>query len=122
MNEDDAELELQYVCRDIADRQRFTRGPKGMGNIISDLMARRGYAQTQTASKCRDAWDASVGQPLAGHTRPGNIRRGVLEVFVRNSAVVQELTFQKKKIVAQLTQRVPELKIRDLRFRVGSID
>lgn len=118
----EADLNLDYVCRDIADRQRYRRGPKGMRNVVSELMARRGYAHTQTASKSREAWDAAVGQPMAGYTRPGNVRRGVLEVFVRNSAVVQELTFQKRKIIDQLTRLAPELKIRDLRFRVGIID
>ena len=55
-------------------------------------------------------------------TRPGNVRRGVLEVLVRNSSVLQELGFLKAKIVKTLTKLVPEQQIRDVRFRVGTID
>lgn len=120
--DEETELELEYVCRDIADRQRYRRGPKGIAGLINDLMARQGYGQMRTANRCLEAWAGSVGEMMAGHTRPGNVRRGVLEVFVRNSALLQELTFQKKKILGELTRRAPELKIRDVRFRVGNVD
>ena len=37
-------------------------------------------------------------------TRPGNIRRGVLEVFVANSTLLQELAFQKTQLLERLRQ------------------
>ena len=33
---------------------------------------------------CDAAWREAVGEKLAADTRPGNVRRGVLEVLVRN--------------------------------------
>jgi len=50
------------------------------------------------------------------------VNRGVLEVLVRNSVAAQELGFLKTKIVKMLTKLIPEQQIRDLRFRVGTID
>jgi predicted nucleic acid-binding Zn ribbon protein len=96
--------------------------PKPMRDVLSQLLAKRGYAQVQTAATCEAAWREAVGQKLAADTRPGNVRRGVLEVLVRNSVVVQELGFQKTKIVKTLTKLVPEQQIRDVRFRVGAMD
>jgi predicted nucleic acid-binding Zn ribbon protein len=68
------------------------------------------------------AWREVAGDKLAKHSRTGNIRRGVLNVFVRNSAVVQELTFRKSQLIKQLAKLNPGQKIRDLRFQVGPID
>jgi predicted nucleic acid-binding Zn ribbon protein len=58
---------------------------------------------------------------LARFTRPGQVRRGVLEVTVSNSTIVQELTFQKERILAVLRAKRPDARIRDLRFRIGSV-
>ena len=38
-----------------------------------------------------------------------------------NSMIIQELTFQKQQILTQLQTALPDAKIRDIRFRVGSI-
>jgi hypothetical protein len=59
---------------------------------------------------------------LAKHTRAGGMRRGVLEVIVRSSAVLQELSFEKRRLVARLAQLLPLRRIRDVRFRVGEIE
>jgi len=96
--------------------------PKLVRDVLSQLLAKRGYAQVQTAATCEAAWREAVGHKLAGDTRPGNVRRGVLEVLVRNSSAVQELAFLKTKIVKTLTKLIPEQRIRDVRFRVGAID
>jgi predicted nucleic acid-binding Zn ribbon protein len=93
-----------------------------MRDVLSQLLAKRGYAQVQTAAGCTAAWREAVGDKLAADTRPGNVRRGVLEVLVRNSVSAQELGFLKSKIVKSLMRLVPEQKIRDLRFRVGAMD
>jgi hypothetical protein len=59
---------------------------------------------------------------IARDTCPGNVKRGVLEVLVRNSSISSELAFLKSKIIKTLTKLAPEQQIRDLRFRVGTID
>ena len=93
-----------------------------MGDVLNDLIARRGYAQVQTIAECAGAWRDAAGADFARHSRAGHVRRGVLEVIVRNSAVLQELSFQKKKIVKRLAQSAAGRQIRDVRFRVGEID
>jgi predicted nucleic acid-binding Zn ribbon protein len=96
--------------------------PRQVRDVLSQLLAKRGYGHIQTAATCEAAWREAVGEKLAVHTRPGNVRRGVLEVLVSNSSVVQELAFLKAKLVKILTKLVPEQQIRDVRFRVGTID
>jgi predicted nucleic acid-binding Zn ribbon protein len=114
--------QLEAVCDDIRRRQRFGRTAKPLSDLISSLMARRGYAQVQAGQTREAAWAVAAGNDLAGHSRPGNVRGGVLEVFVRNSTVLQELTFQKRRVLERFNQHAPDQQVRELRFRVGTIE
>ena len=98
------------------------RGPQKASDIVAQLMAARGYARVQSVAVTRDAWNAAAGEKMGTHTTPGSLKRGVLEVLVRNSAVLQELTFQKKKILKKLVAALPDAKIEDLKFRVAVVD
>ncbi len=95
--------------------------PKPIGNVLAQLVQRRGYAQVRIAGERDKAWQAAAGEELAAMTRIGGIRRGVMEVTVANSLLIQELTFRKEKLLADLQQALPEAGIKQLRFRVGQI-
>ena len=114
------ETKLQSLLNDARNRQRFPRRAKPIGEILSRLISRRGYAQVQQTTDLQAAVRQAVGAALAKHCRPGKLSRGVLEIYVRNSAVLQEVTFRKKQVLGELAQTEPQ--IRDLRFRVGQID
>lgn len=96
-------------------------GPQAMGNVLSALLSRRGYASLGAAEELEQAWREAAG-PLAEHALPGRLQRGRLEVVVRSSAVLQELTFQKSAILRRLTERLPEQTIQDLKLRVGTLE
>jgi len=104
-------------------RARYhARKPKPIGNIIAQLITARGYGRIQADANFTAAWRAAVGEALAKYTLPGRLRRGVLEITVANSMTVQELTFQKQHVLKKLRADLPDAKIRDLRFRIGSLD
>ena len=52
----------------------------------------------------------------------GKLSRGLLEVAVENSAVLQELAFSKQQIIAELNGLLDGQRIRDIRFRVSPLD
>ena len=95
--------------------------PKPIASVLSELLARRGYVREQSASALQDVWSEIAGPSLAAMSRPGTVKRGVLEVFLANSTLAQEMSFQKPGLLAKLAARLPEEKIRDMRFRVGPI-
>ena len=76
----------------------------------------------KTTSEREEVWKEVVGQKMVGYCRVGQVRRGVLEVVVRNSAALQELTFRKKKLLEDIMAALPALRIRDLRFRIGAVE
>jgi predicted nucleic acid-binding Zn ribbon protein len=96
--------------------------PRHIGDVLAGLMARRGYARLQSGSSCADAWREAAGENIASCTRATQVRRGVLEVWVGNSTMVQEIGFCKAALLERLAQLLPDEKIRDLRLRVGLID
>ena len=100
----------------------FAGRPKKMADVMSELMARRGYARLQAAACYEQAWRQAAGEMIAGSTRVGAVRRGALEVIVANSTMLQELTFQKHTILDQLKNLLPHERIASLRLRVGPIE
>ena len=100
----------------------MARGPQAIGDVLAQLLARRGFAGVRRAAACEDAWRQAAGELAARYSRAGAVRRGTLEVVVANSTLVQELTFQKPNLLETLGELVPEEKIQDLRFRVGAVD
>jgi predicted nucleic acid-binding Zn ribbon protein len=104
-----------------ADEPRKPRAPRRMSDLIPQLMARRGYARILSHDVYAAAWDEASGD-LRRQSRAGRLRRGVLEVVASNSLVLQELTFQKRQILATIQRLLPDQRIRDLRFTVGNFD
>ncbi len=95
--------------------------PKPIGDVLAELMARRGYARVQSGGACADAWRQAAGEALASGSRATQVRRGVLEVMVSHSTMVQEIGFQKGALLARLAELLPDEKIRDLKVRVGRV-
>lgn len=103
------------------DPDRPKRDPRRLADLVPQLLARKGYNRLLAHDQLQDAWEQAAGR---FHTlsRPGVIRNGVLEIIAKNSAVVQELTFQKRQILKSLSGNAENLKITDLRFTVGPIE
>jgi predicted nucleic acid-binding Zn ribbon protein len=100
----------------------MSRGPQAIGNVLSELMARRGFARVQSAETIEAAWREAAGPLAAKYTRVGQRRGGALEVIVANSTLVQELGFQKGELLRTLGELLPDEGIKCLRFRVGNIE
>jgi predicted nucleic acid-binding Zn ribbon protein len=99
----------------------YGRQPKPVAELVAELVQRRGYAQVRQAGQWNEAWRDAAGEAFAAVTEVGQLRRGVLEVIVANSLVMQELGFEKERILAALQAELPDARIKQLRFRVGQI-
>lgn len=106
-----------------AYRQKRMAGlsPQPIAQAIHRLLARRGYARVQAASQWEEAWAQAVGPALAAVSRPGPVRREVLEVLVAHSAAAQELALVAPQVLQKLAQLVPQQRVRRLRYRVGPL-
>lgn len=99
------------------------RGPKPVSEVLGELFAARGYGRLLAQKELEEAWNAAVGEPDCRQTRIGEVRRGVLNVTVAHSTLLEELAaYQKPALLAALRQHAPATLIHDIRFRVGPID
>jgi predicted nucleic acid-binding Zn ribbon protein len=97
------------------------REPKPIGEVIAELVARRGLSRSHDAEAWADAWSEAVGPMAARYCQVGRLRRGKLEIIVANSLLVQELTFRKKELLRKMKDRFPELVLKELFFKVGAV-
>lgn len=119
--EDDAR-EMDWLTKRYEKKKFWNREPKHGSRLINQLMARKGYGQTNQASELQQHWNDAVGKNLAGRSSAGAIKGKRLEVTVENSSVLQELTFQKRRIIKKLQNSLKNESLTDLRFKVGPLD
>jgi predicted nucleic acid-binding Zn ribbon protein len=113
--------ELNDLRAEIQRKYWKPKTAKKIDGVLAELIGKRGYARELSGASLDEAWQQAAGR-LAGHSRPGNLKRGVLEVVVKSSTAMQELGFQKKRILKKLGQLAADQKIIDLKFYVGAID
>ena len=116
----------QLLLEDLKNKQRYVPLPAKMDRLVSELLTRRGYARVKAASQLTKIWEDVVGKRIAGMTTAGTIWRGMLEVTCNNSAVMQELAFQKHTLVTKLNKNMGNKEnntnqhIKDLKLRVAA--
>jgi predicted nucleic acid-binding Zn ribbon protein len=99
------------------------RGPQPLSRALSELITLRGIARVQGDRQLQAAWAEAAGDAVAQRTRAVAIRRAVLHVSVGNAPLLSELAaFRKGPILQALQSRFPDLRVRDLKFRLdGSL-
>jgi predicted nucleic acid-binding Zn ribbon protein len=113
-NDEDARWVLSQI------RLESRRTAKPIGELVSRLMARRGYAHVRVAQEWVAVWRRVAGE-LAQRSRPGQYRGGVLEIVVQDSATHQELEFRKQQLISAVRELGAGFQIRNLRFKVGGV-
>ncbi|TWU56896.1 hypothetical protein Poly51_28140 [Rubripirellula tenax] len=89
-----------------------------IGSLIGQLMSRKGYARSGVNEQLGESIGAAVGPELAASCYVGNLRAGVLQVFVSDSVTLQELNFRKRAILRQFQKDIDGNKVTDIRFRI----
>ena len=98
-------------------------GPELLGEILSRLFTARGWGRRQERLRLEQAWAAAAGPEAAAETRVAGMRRGVLEVTVGNSVLLQELAhFHKRRLLEALRRQLAGVTVTDLRFRAGVVN
>jgi hypothetical protein len=99
------------------------RGPRALSEILGELFTVRGYGRLRVRQELEEAWNRAVGEPLCRQTQLGEVRRGVLNVTVSHSALLEELAaFRKPALLEALRAAALATPIQDIRFRVGRLE
>jgi hypothetical protein len=91
------------------------------GSILSGLSVRLGLESRLLELRLQRRWLDIVGEPMASHTWPAQIRFKKLYILVSNSVWLQQLTFLKPALLAKLHADSGTGSVIDIAFRVGEI-
>lgn len=97
------------------------KGPENIAEILGRLFTSRGWGRKNDRLRLESAWAEAAGPDLLPQTRVLSIRRGVLEVEVKNAVLLQELTqFHKRPLLGKLRKAMPGVTLTDIKFRAGA--
>jgi predicted nucleic acid-binding Zn ribbon protein len=95
-------------------------GPEKIADILGRLFTSRGWGRKNDRLLLESAWTEAAGEQLIKDTRVMGVKRGVLEVEVRNAVLIQELTqFHKRGLLGKLRKLLPGMTLTDIKFRAG---
>jgi len=70
----------------------------------------------------RSVWSEIVGPATAQRTRIAAVENGRIRVEVASAALKHDLaTFRRAEVLAELRKRLPDLRIREVSYRVGAV-
>lgn len=96
------------------------RGPEKIADILGRLFTSRGWGRKNDRLLLESAWTEAAGEQLIKDTRVMGVKRGVLEIEVRNAVLIQELTqFHKRGLLGKLRKLLPGMTLTDIKFRAG---
>jgi hypothetical protein len=96
------------------------RGPEKIADILGRMFTSRGWGRKNDRLLLESAWSQAAGEQLIKDTRVMGVKRGILEVEVRNAVLIQELTqFHKRGLLGKLRNSLPGMTLNDIKFRAG---
>jgi predicted nucleic acid-binding Zn ribbon protein len=97
------------------------KGPEKIADVLGRLFTSRGWGRKNDRLRLEAAWADAAGEPLLKDTRVLALKRGVLEVEVKNAVLMSELTqFHKRGLLAKLRKTLAGVTLTDIKFRAGA--
>ncbi|MFO0812799.1 MAG: DUF721 domain-containing protein [Gemmatales bacterium] len=94
------------------------RGIEPLKEVLSRVMIARGWGKVSAQARLEGAWHDVVGPDWKPFTQALAIKRGVLEVHVRDAAMHQQLVMSKGRLLKAIQEKLgPQVK--EIRIRVG---
>lgn len=92
---------------------------KSASEILSAFFDRDLVKQGEYYALFDKSWKSIAGPRLAPHSRPVDIRHGLLIVETEHQGWIQLLQIQQDKMLGEIQRRFPELGVRTMAFKLG---
>lgn len=97
------------------------KGPEKIADVLGRLFTSRGWGRKNDRMRLESAWAGVAGPEIVKDARVLGLKRGVMEIEVKNAVLMSELTqFHKRGLLAQLRKALPGVTLTDLKFRAGA--
>ena len=105
--------------RGYADPKETERYEREMTDVMRKMLKKLNLQHRFDEQVVIDAWEEIAGEFAAKHSRPVEVKFGVLVVQVLQSTMHYTLGRQKSVILKKLQERFGRKNIRDVRFQLG---
>jgi len=106
--------------RGLPQKQPRPDRAKAVAETVKEVMLKLGLRERITETDIIAAWKEIVGEFIAAHSVPSQLRNGILFVQVIQSTVHYELDrVWKPELIKKLRARYGARTIRDVKFRIG---
>jgi hypothetical protein len=89
--------------------------------VLQDVSKGSALALKMSEFRLQQEWEGLVGQTIAKHSYPESIRYQKLHLVADNSIWLQQLVFLKGTILEAIHSILPDLGLRDVILRIGSL-
>jgi hypothetical protein len=97
------------------------KGPEKIADVLGRLFTSRGWGRKNDRLRLESAWAEAAGAKLLKETRVLGLKRGVLEVEVKNAVLMSELAqYHKRGLLAKLRECLKATTLSDIKFRAGA--
>jgi hypothetical protein len=97
------------------------RGPEKLSDVLGRLFASRGWGRKNDRMRIESAWAEVAGDEWRKSTRVLGLKRGVLEIEVKNAVLMSELAqYHKRGLLASLRKALAGVAVTDIKFRAGA--
>jgi len=93
-----------------------------IGNVINRVVRDYRKAPDGELSQIWDLWEGVVGEVVAENARPAAFKGKLLLVHVISSPWLQELRFIKEDIIDQLNNAFGRELVKEIKFKIGSLE
>ncbi|MCL4557057.1 MAG: DUF721 domain-containing protein [Deltaproteobacteria bacterium] len=91
---------------------------KDIKEIIEELKSDSGFSRYSEGLRLYEQWSDITGGYLSDSSEPSMIKDGVLFVAVKNSIVLQEMTYRKDGILRNINGHEDMPRIKDIKFYI----
>lgn len=96
-------------------------GPESIKEILARVFTLRGWGRRSARLHLERAWADAVESNHREQTRVMCLKRGIMEVEVNDSVLMQELSsFHRRRLLEKLKKSLPNEHVKDLKFRAGT--
>jgi predicted nucleic acid-binding Zn ribbon protein len=92
------------------------RSPKSIANSMDELIQSFGWQSKVSEGELFANWKDLVGDQVAQSSFPEDLTKGVLTVRCKSTAWATQLRLMGNEILAKISERLPDLEVKELRF------
>ncbi|NYH80783.1 putative nucleic acid-binding Zn ribbon protein [Actinopolyspora biskrensis] len=93
------------------------RDPQAFGNLASRLASDRGWSDRLAGGHLFGRWTELVGEEIAAHSKPVELREGVLTLQAESTAWATQLRLLQRQIVQRISDGLGQRLVRSIRVQ-----